>query len=235
MKELKNLSKEKFYGITNIFEDQMSKISNKILLLLFNLISGLILFLPYKQSENIIGGEILKVLLYLIIGVYLLGAVFSIILILMVLIKKNVDRLINLSVVSGTIIFTLSLLITYITNIVYEGYLDIFWIIALISFILTYVGILIYNNKIKRRLIDGYYIKENYRYKFNPRYLLFILPLVPMLIPIANKGKYITEVFGTLYYLLGLNYGIILITAVLGVFALKRMYYVYQINNVKRV
>ena len=132
MKELKNLSKEKFYGITNIFEDQMSKISNKILLLLFNLISGLILFLPYKQSENIIGGEILKVLLYLIIGVYLLGAVFSIILILMVLIKKNVDRLINLSVVSGTIIFTLSLLITYITNIVYEGYLDIFWIIALI-------------------------------------------------------------------------------------------------------
>ena len=56
-----------------------------------------------------------------------------------------------------------------------------------------------------------------------------------MLIPIANKGKYITEVFGTLYYLLGLNYGIILITAVLGVFALKRMYYVYQINNVKRV
>ena len=90
MKELKNLSKEKFYGITNIFEGQMSKISNKILLLLFNLISGLILFLPYKQSENIIGGEILKVLLYLIIGVYLLGAVFSIILILMVLIKKNV-------------------------------------------------------------------------------------------------------------------------------------------------
>lgn len=229
MRELKDIDDEKYYSLTNMFKIQMENSKSKITILISQILFGFILIVPIMQLQDIDEANLLKTIVYSICVIHIVLSIAAIGVIIALLLKKNVDILVNISAVLVIINICMYFYLAYITNIVHESYNNIYVVIAIISIIILVLNGVNYYKKAKKKLINGEYRKGNFEYKFNKKLLYFIIPGIPMIIPLDNNVAITENVFVEACALLGMNYFISLLSLVFSYFVINRIFFIYQL------
>lgn len=230
MNNLEGINEENFYEITNMFKVQMENLKSKIILLMSQIAVGVILVVPIMQIKDMPRANILKAILNISFSIYIILSIFAVGTMIALLMKKNVDILVNISGVFLMICICGFFSLVLITNIIHENGSNILLVVAIVTAIVPLVNGVVYYKKTKKKIIEGEYRRGNYKYKFNKKLLLFLLPIIPMVVSIGNRGRVIEMVFGKTYFLLALNYLALIIAIAFSYFTVNRIFFIHQLK-----
>lgn len=128
----------------------MANLQSKIVLLLVKIATAIILIVQMLQIRDISSENVMKIILNLTLGVYIILSIFVVSINIALLMKKNLDILVNISGVFSMISLCVFFYLAQITDILHENYKYIFVGIDILTMIISIVNGLVYYKKLRK-------------------------------------------------------------------------------------
>ena len=237
MRKISDLQSENFYVINNCFDIARDRVYNKPFMVFFMAVVNIMLTIAYGQIYGSERSNHLPLKVFFVFMIFLLVVqwVLSICLYINMKLKKKSKILFSIYYFVILMSIMLTFCLCSLANTAYVNYDDYFIILSILAFILGFVFFIICVVKERKKIIEGYYLKENKNKNEiadGRKYLLYlviaIIPILPMFSrDYSHSGKSLSNIFGERYVLFAVNYLSILIFIVAGIFLAKEIFYIY--------
>ena len=178
MKKIVDLNINYFYGIYSFFEKSRNSFYKSPLGIFIVGIVNLALVIPYNQmygsndGKNFFGLQIFFFLMLFLLG---LQWVLSICLFINIKLKKVSKRLFSIYYLVIVMTIMLTLCLVSLVDTAYVDYDDYLIILSILAFIFCIIFFVICVGKERKKIIEGYYLKENKNEIINVKRFMFYL------------------------------------------------------------